>query len=379
MTVKAAFVFEQTLGHVTHSQNLRQVAAGFGGVSATWLPIEFDQPTRLRRLPVIGENWSLRSSWLAHRSLQAMLRVQAPDVLFFHTQVTALLSTRLMRRIPTVISLDATPINFDSVGRHYGHIPAQGSLLDRGKHFWSKSVFQQARGLIAWSDWARQSLVHDYGIEQSKIQVIAPGAAAPFFDIGQRRHSMTTTKSHEQRGKVQLLFVGGDLDRKGGSRLIELMRGPLSAMCELDIVTAQPLRSMPAGVRVHPGLGPNTPELQQLFENADLFVLPSRGECLAVVLMEATAAGLPVITTDVGALAEAVVPGESGLLVPVDNAGALTSAITALATDPDRRRAMGRAGHALARRKFDSHRNGQAVLRLIAELGTHREFVRRAA
>jgi glycosyltransferase involved in cell wall biosynthesis len=101
---------------------------------------------------------------------------------------------------------------------------------------------------------------------------------------------------------------------------------------------------------------------------ADVFVLPTNAECLAVVLMEATAAGLPVITTDVGALGEAVVPGETGLLTAPGDVVALQGALERLAGDAAVRLEMGRAGHALARRKFDARANNQALLDLLNDV-----------
>jgi glycosyltransferase involved in cell wall biosynthesis len=180
---------------------------------------------------------------------------------------------------------------------------------------------------------------------------------------------------------VRLLFVGGDFRRKGGPLLLECLRGQLAGRCELDVVTREPVAA-PPGVRVHHGLGPNSPELLRLFAEADVFVLPSLGECLAVVLMEATAAGLPVVTTDVGALGEALRPGESGLLIPPGDARALGQALEHLVADADRRRRMGRAGLALATRKFDAARNNRLLLDLlveVAEAGRDGREERRAA
>src|SRR5712691_2548333 len=98
---------------------------------------------------------------------------------------------------------------------------------------------------------------------------------------------------------------------------------------------------------MHPGLTANSPELVRLFGEADMFVLPSHAECLAVVLMEATAAGLPVITTRVGGLAEAVQPGRSGFLMHAGDGSALRSALETLAADAGLRERMGRAGYEL--------------------------------
>jgi glycosyltransferase involved in cell wall biosynthesis len=119
--------------------------------------------------------------------------------------------------------------------------------------------------------------------------------------------------------------------------------------------------------------------LRKLYADADLFVLPTLADCLAVVLMEATAAGLPVITTNVGALPEAVLPGESGLLIPAGDTRALNAALAALIGDPVRRKRMGKAGHLLARQKFDANHNNRALLDLVVELARSRQQSRRAA
>jgi glycosyltransferase involved in cell wall biosynthesis len=365
--VRAAFVLEQTLGHVTHARNLRDVLTTQQTVLPTWLPIPFEVGGPTRLVPLLRSNWSVRASWRARRALGAALAAQPHDVVLFHTQVTALFSLGLMRRLPAVVSLDATPLNYDSVGQHYGHRAAGAGLLDRRKYLMNRDVFRAAAGLVSWSEWARHSLIDDYGVDPARIQVIAPGAAAAFFELGRARQQQALQLDKGER-PVRLLFVGGDFHRKGGPQLLECLQGSLAERCELHLVTQEPIPAQ-RGVHVHRGLAPNSPELVRLFAEADVFVLPSLAECLAVVLMEATAAGLPVVTTDVGALPEAVQPGESGLLVPAGDERALRQALETLVADAQLRWRMGRAGHALAQHKFAAASNGRRLLGLVLELG----------
>jgi glycosyltransferase involved in cell wall biosynthesis len=372
---RAAVVMEQTLGHVTHSRNLRQVADGYTGLETTWLPIPFEVSGPARLVPMMRSNWSVRASWRARRTLDRALAAQPHDALLFHTQVTALFSVGLMRRLPTVVSLDATPINYDTVGRYYGHQPAGNGLLDRQKYRMNRRVFHAAAGLVAWSEWARRSLSLDYGVDPARVRVIAPGAAPEYFELGERRSTSVEVVGDRP---VRLLFVGGDFRRKGGPLLLDCVRGELANRCELHLVTQESVPTAP-NVYIHTGLGPNSPELLRLFAEADIFVLPTMAECLAVALMEATASGLPVITTDVAALSEAVRPGESGLLIRPGDLTSLRRAIVALVNDTQLRQRMGRAGFDLAQQKFDSVRNGRALLDLVAEVAETGRGARRVA
>ncbi|MBI4494748.1 MAG: glycosyltransferase family 4 protein [Chloroflexi bacterium] len=375
--IRAAFVMEQTLGHVTHFRNLRDAAAEYTDLLPTWLPIPFEVRGPACLLPLLGSNWSARASWRARRALGLALASTPHDALVFHTQVTALFSLDLVRRLPAIVSLDATPINYDRVGQPYGHRPAGEGWLDRQKYRLNRQVFQAAAGLVTWSEWARRSLVDDYGVEAARVRVLAPGAAPAYFELGERRPGRAAPAVGDER-PLRLLFVGGDFHRKGGPLLLECLRAGLAERCELHLVTHEAVAPQ-RNVYLYRGLGPNSPELLRLFAQADVFVLPSLAECLAIVLMEATAAGLPVVTTDVGALGEAVRPGESGLLVPAGNAGALRQALEALVGDAQLRQRMGRAGHALARHKFDAQANNHALLDLVAEAALAGRGSRRAA
>ena len=95
-------------------------------------------------------------------------------------------------------------------------------------------------------------------------------------------------------------------------------------------------------------------QVADLLPQADALVLPSFAEGVPVVLMEAMAAGLPVIATRVAGVPELVQDGEMGLMVPAGDADALAAAILDLMADPDRRRAMGAAGRARVAAGFNA-------------------------
>lgn len=103
-------------------------------------------------------------------------------------------------------------------------------------------------------------------------------------------------------------------------------------------------------------------DVPDLLAAADLFVLPSRFEGLPLVALEAMRAGLPVVGTRVPGTAEAVVDGETGLLVDYGDAGALADAMAALLLDRARARALGAAGRRRWAAAFTADRMGAETM-----------------
>jgi glycosyltransferase involved in cell wall biosynthesis len=89
-----------------------------------------------------------------------------------------------------------------------------------------------------------------------------------------------------------------------------------------------------------------------LLADLDLFVLPSLWEGFGLVLLEAMAAGRPIVASAVGPIPEIVVDGVTGLLVPPGDASALATAVVRVLADPDLAAALGRAGRARVESEF---------------------------
>jgi len=91
---------------------------------------------------------------------------------------------------------------------------------------------------------------------------------------------------------------------------------------------------------------------QRIHASLDLYVAASRKEGLPLSVLEAMAAGLAVVATDVPGHRDVVVSGETGLLVVPDDAAALAEAVAALLTDPASRKSLGQAGRERVRHEF---------------------------
>ncbi|MBK1643186.1 glycosyl transferase [Thiocapsa imhoffii] len=149
----------------------------------------------------------------------------------------------------------------------------------------------------------------------------------------------------ERKGHADLITALPPLvARYRGLRVLCFGQGPLAARLQEQIDQA----NLTGRVR----LVGFRDDLAQLLPCLDLLVHPARMEGLGVALLQAAAAGVPIVATRVGGIPEAVRDGENGYLVPAGAVGALREAIDRLLSDPARRRAFGAAGQALMAREF---------------------------
>ncbi|MBX3231499.1 MAG: glycosyltransferase [Labilithrix sp.] len=109
-------------------------------------------------------------------------------------------------------------------------------------------------------------------------------------------------------------------------------------------------------------------DLDRLVSGLDVLALSSFTEGLPSVVLEAAAAGVPVVATAVGGTPEAVVDGVTGMLVPPGDPGALARALTSVLADEPRRVAMGAAGREMIRERFTFEAQAAAYRRLFASL-----------
>ncbi len=109
-------------------------------------------------------------------------------------------------------------------------------------------------------------------------------------------------------------------------------------------------------------------DVPALMGAANLFVLPSRFEGHPLAVLEALSCGLPVVGTRVCGLDEAVIDGETGLLVEPDRPDDLAGAVVELLADGERRRRMGRAGRRFVAERHNARQMAQATTRLYDQL-----------
>ncbi len=258
---------------------------------------------------------------------------------------------------PLSVGLDATV--FQAKGELGGATPAQvrrrfGPLVDA-----ERAVYAGATQLVAMNRWAAEGVVGGFAVPEEKLLVIPPGLPpAP----------VTTAPAPRRAGPPRIAFVGHDWRRKGGDRLLRWHQERWVGRAELHLCSAgAPHRRRLPGVVNH-GRLPYAEVRGALLPSADLFVLPTRKDMSPWAVLEAAAAGLPVVTSAVGGIGEMVVDGVTGYLVPPDDDEGFVSAVESLLDDPERRSRMGDAGRRHVEADFDAVSAGDRLLAAVLAL-----------
>jgi glycosyltransferase involved in cell wall biosynthesis len=160
-------------------------------------------------------------------------------------------------------------------------------------------------------------------------------------------------------GVTRLLFTGRMVEEKGLFELVEAVRTLEDRGHEIDVTLVgytsgdttidhvlERAKELGVKAEIHrPGFLPAGPELLSTYRRADIYVLATYGEgAVPRTVKEAFAAGLPVVTTTVPAIAEFLVDGDQALLVPPRDPGALADALDKLIRDPDLAAALAARG-----------------------------------
>ena len=301
----------------------------------------------------------LNAGLLASRRIAALERAgEAFDVLHFHRQATAYGSLLRMRTTPSIVSIDCTQRLM--IERANSALEARTYAVNAAR---DGEIFRAARLIIAASQWAADCVRADYPDCVTQILVMPNPVQLEFFDeswIAERAARAATPGA-----RPRVLFVGGDLLRKGGDDLLAVWRdAQFGRYASLDLATgARVDRSlMSEGVTVHSDVTVHSPAWVDLWRRADLFVLPTRDEAFGIVFQEAAAAGLPAIGTRINSIPEQVAHDVTGRLVMPGDRAALARALHDLLADPARRQDMGaRARAAIVRSAHPDIYRGRLV------------------
>jgi glycosyltransferase involved in cell wall biosynthesis len=263
-------------------------------------------------------------------------RVVISSAFSFPTLFAAIYSRFWSGRL--VIHSDGT----SSSERNFGRL----QLLARDR------LLREAFACVGNSEPAAQRFI-ELGADPARV-FLAPHSTnvAPFHAVARRRFATT-----ESPGVLTVLHVGRLIPRKGVDRLLRAVAGASAAAdLRLVVVGNGPEEGRLRRLAEELGIARRVefkgfidqPELPGIYAAADVFALSTLDDPFAIVLLEAAAAGLPVVASPfAGASLDLVEDGRSGLLADPNDIGAWADALSLLSRDADLRRRLGTRAYEL--------------------------------
>ena len=260
----------------------------------------------------------------------ALANVAADTVILFDGLAFSALPTEIIRAIrQPLVAIVHHPLSFEP-----GLSEDTRDKLETSE----RAALTFAKAVIVSSPVTRGVLSQTFGVPSERIVIAIPGTSrAP--------------RARGSGGTPSILTVGAISPRKGYDVLIDALariagrpwRATIVGSVERDPVTAAELAAFIAKAKLTERIAMtgqvDERRLDALYASADLFVLSSRYEGYGMVLAEAQARGLPIVTTTGGAAAETA-PDGAALKVPPGDAAALASAIARMLDEPTLRRNM---------------------------------------
>lgn len=367
--LRALFVNENIGGHATVHHALRRVLADRPDIEPEFLDARSPGWLgRVLRAPVPGLagldldlqplRGQLVHSWAVNRRVRTRLRRGDVDALHLYTQNCMLGGARIVDSVPTVITTDSTGLR-NAYSIPYRTPTRFTALSSRAVLPWERPVLQSANHVLANSAPVVQSLTStDYGLTPESVSLLRMGIWSPYME--------TEQPGRQTDGLPTIVFVGTSMERKGGSLLLDVWRTSFRHRAELLLVTLDPVPEEP-GLRVVSDLKPGDDRLWTLLAESDIMCFPSTIDQAPNVVLEGSAAGLPLIAHPGGAVPHMVLDGVTGLLVDGADRAQLSSALERLVSDPDLRRQMGEAAHDHVRRHYNIFCSADEIVRALQD------------
>lgn len=270
------------------------------------------------------------------------LRSHPVDTLFIPAHTLPVLRPKGIKTVVTIHGLE-----YEYLPQYY-QFP-QKLLLNRSTEYAVKHADQ----LIAVSNWTKKQLVGRLKANPKKISVIHEGVGQRFLHL--KEHGLNKIYARQVRHKYSLpdkylLFVGTIQPRKNLVRLIEAV----SLIGDINLVIAGKKGWLTEEIYAAPGkfgvkdrvrfIGRVAdPDLPAVYALSSAFVWPSLMEGFGLPLLEAMACGVPIVTSDKGAIPEVV--GEAALMVDPQKVKDIAGAINLVLENSDLRQALVEKGY----------------------------------
>ena len=238
-----------------------------------------------------------------------------------------------------------------------------------------KICINRADKIIAVSNYTKRELILTYNVPGTKIEVISNGIEQESFDFNEEERKEIGDKFGIHK-KSTVMFVGRLEERKGLSLLLQAFKQVLTNIdAHLVVVGSgdqKPYQELACSLGIMNRViftgYVDELSLRKLYSICDVYVLSSRLEGFGLTIVEAMAAGKPVVATKVGEIPEIVNSGENGILVEVDDLDGLANGMCTYLGDEKLAKNVGKRNAKYVRERFSWEKSAKEMERVYRQL-----------
>jgi glycosyltransferase involved in cell wall biosynthesis len=313
-----------------------------------------------------NHNNSIIRSYLLSLTINNRINKKKYDIIFAPASSTEIAFIKTNAKI-----IYLSDSSFGQLNGYYDVFSNLFKFSIKESNYIEQKAINKSSYFIYPSKWAANYIVQNYGVDEQNVSVIPFGANINNEDIVYLEKEISNTTP------ITLLFLGVEWLRKGGDVVFKTFEMLLENGYDLNLIVCGciPPVSHPK-MTVYPFLNKNNKQdfatFNTILSQTHFLFLPSKAECFGIVFCEASAYGIPSITTNTGGIPNAVYDGINGYCLDVNaSPKEYYNTLVQLIEDKEKYKALSKSSRALYLNKLNWENWGKEVSEIITKISNN--------
>ena len=299
-----------------------------------------------------NHNNSIIRSYLLSLTINRKINKKKYDIIFAPAASTEV--AFIKTKVPIIYLSDSS---FGQLNGYYDVFSNLFKVSIRESNYIEQRGIDKASYFVYPSKWAADYVLKEYNVDKSKLSIV------PFGANIDEKHIKYIEKTRKKDDEFKLLFLGVYWERKGGDIVFDTFKFLLEKGYDVSLTICgcvPPVNH--EKMKVYPFLNKNIEadinKLTTIIQESHVLFVPTRADCSPIVFCEASAFGLPIITTDTGGVSSVVKDGVNGFCLPISSdTYDYFIKISELINDPDKYRKLSKS----SRKRYEEELNWEKL------------------
>jgi len=313
-----------------------------------------------------NHNNSIIRSYLLSLTINRRINKKKYDIIFAPASSTEV--AFIKTKVPIIYLSDSS---FGQLNGYYDVFSNLFKFSIKESNYIEQKAINKSSYFVYPSKWATDYVIKEYNVDKSKVSII------PFGANIDKKFIKYIEKTRKKDELFKLLFIGVYWKRKGGDVVFDTFKFLLDKGYNVSLTICgcvPPIQH--EKMKVYPFLNKNIEEdmnkLTEIIQESHVLFVPTKADCSPIVFCEASAFGLPIITTDTGGVSSIVENDVNGFCLPINsNSTAYAEVIIKLIQDEQNFLKLSKSSRALYLSKLNWENWGKEVSDIISKISNN--------